>query len=156
MCGKETQLFKAEIEGAVLKVCRSCSRFGKILSRIKSEEEIKQQKKLQKQHEVREAAKEQKPEEIEMVAGDFSKIIRQKREQLGLNQEDFAKKINEKQSLLHKMETGSFKPSLDKAKKLEKILRVTLTETMTLKHEAVEAEKSESLTIGDLIKIKKR
>ena len=54
MCGTETQLFKAEVEGAVMKVCSNCGKFGKILSRVKTAEEIKHQKKRQKEQEQRE------------------------------------------------------------------------------------------------------
>ena len=67
--------------------------------------------------------KTEEPEEeiIRLVVGDFATRVRKAREKLGLKQEDFAKKIKEKESIVHKLETGEFKPNLDLAKKLEKI-----------------------------------
>ena len=41
---------------------------------------------------------------------------------MSMTQKQFAKYINLKESMLHKIETGSFEPPLDMAKKLEKIL----------------------------------
>ena len=54
--------------------------------------------------------------------------IRNKRDELGLKQEDFAKMLNEKESIIHKLETGEFKPSLKLAKKLEKKFGLKLIE----------------------------
>ena len=37
MCGRDTQLFKADIEGTILNVCGNCSRFGKIIETLRRE-----------------------------------------------------------------------------------------------------------------------
>ena len=50
----------------------------------------------------------------------------------GLTQEEFANKLNQKASVVHKMERGEFKPSLEMAKKLEGLLNITLIETADL------------------------
>jgi putative transcription factor len=148
MCGSEKKLFKADIEGSILNVCKSCSRFGKVISEIKEPEKIKP-KKI-----IIESGPE--PEIIEMIVDDFAEKIRNKREKLGLKQEDFAKIISEKESVIHKLETGEFQPSLELVKKLEKALKIKLIEEYEEKHKKTAKISSGPTTIGDLIKIKTR
>ncbi len=148
MCGSEQRLFKTNIEGSVLNVCRECSKFGKVISEIKVPEKIKPKKIIIKS--------EPESEIIEMLIPDFAEKIRSKREKLGLKQEDFAKKISEKESVIHKLETGEFQPNLELARKLEKILNVKLIEEYEEEYKTAAKTSSETPTIGDLIKIRKR
>ena len=37
MCGKETELLKALVEGAELNVCENCASFGRVIGKIKEE-----------------------------------------------------------------------------------------------------------------------
>ncbi len=150
MCGSEEQLYVADIEGTRLNVCRKCANFGKIITPIRTAPAIKKHKKIIKKEE------EPEPEIIRMVARDFSRKIRNAREKLGLKQKEFAKNIKEKESVVHKMETGELAPSLKLAEKLEKILGIKLIEEYEEKHEKKAATKAENLTIGDMIKIKRK
>ena len=145
ICGQETELIRAEIEGMDMSVCRNCAKFGQIkeIPRIKRTPEkfIKKPVRSAPHLEVNES-----------IVSDYAQKIRKARERLGLKQEDFAKKINEKESLLHKMETGSFEPSLPLARKLEKILNIKLIEKVEEKEVSFSREPSEGMTIGDLMK----
>jgi len=148
MCGKETEdLFKARIEGTEMAVCRPCTKYGKVFSSIKQRDEKTKKFSLTQ-------PKEEKPEET--VIENFSQLIRKARENSGLIQEDFAKKINEKLSILQKMEAGLFLPSLDNAKKLERMLGLKLVVLSENKAAPQETAKSGELTLGDVIKIRKR
>ena len=149
MCGSEERLFKTNIEGTILNVCKTCAKFGKIISEIKPVEKVKPKK-------IVITEQEPEPEIIQMVADNFAEKIRAKREKLGLKQEDFAKKISEKESIIHKLETGEFKPGLELAKKLEKALNIKLIEEYEEKHKKAPIISSGPTTIGDLIKIKTR
>jgi len=149
MCGSEERLYKTNIEGTILNVCKACSKFGTIIGSVKIEIEEKKEKK------IKEIEKEPEKEVIQLVVDDFANKIRKKREKLGLKQEEFAKKINEKESVIHKLETGEFKPSLDLAKKLERTLGITLIEEYEEEGKATKTE-SAKLTVGDLIKIRKK
>ena len=147
MCGSEGKLYNTIIEGAELKVCHECSNFGKVIGIVKEEtiEKIKKQ-----------AIKEQEKEIIEVVVEDFADRIKKKREQLGLKQGDFAKKLNEKESIIHKIETGSFIPQMELTKKLERFLHIKLVEEHEEQHEEIAKSNVGSFTIGDLIKPKKK
>src|SRR3989338_8945498 len=93
MCGRNSELFLANIEGTELNVCQNCAKYGRIIKKI--QQVIKIEKKLKS------IEKENKPEIIETIVDDYSQKIRKAREKLGLSYEDFAKKINEKESWLH-------------------------------------------------------
>ena len=150
MCGSEDRLYRTKIEGTEMNLCSECSRFGKVLGPVK--EEIQQEEKAPKPETKKE------PEVIEMVMPDFSEKIRKKREQLGLDHEKFAKMINQKKSVVHKLENKELTPNIKLAKRLEKILNIQLVEEYAEEGRAAAAKKTagEKITIGDIIKVRKR
>lgn len=141
MCGKEAPLFAALIEGSQLSVCANCGNFGKILKKPvagSSRVSVKV------------------PEVVEVVVSDFAQKIHNAREKLGLTQKEFALKLNEKESVVQKLEAGTFVPPIDMAKRLERLLKVKLVEVE--QEEAVVSDKRGSgpLTIGDILSLKKK
>ena len=147
MCGSDNRLYKVLIEGTEMAVCDNCTRFGKVLSRVIEPKEMKPIKQVRMDI----------PEVMEILVENFGKVIRKEREKRGLNQEEFAKKINQKKSIVHKMENSEFSPSIDTAKKLQKLLQVKLVEEYTEQEQTFEKKtESEQVTIGDFIKIKTR
>ena len=149
MCGKETNLFKTDVEGSVLSLCNGCSKFGKVISAVRTEP-----KKVKKKEVQLEKPKEE--ETIPSIVLDYGDRIKKKREQLGMDQEEFAKRINEKKALIHKIETGHLEPPMGLARKIEKFLHITLIEIEDIKPERIDQKKEDSFTIGDFIKIRKR
>ncbi|MCP3682731.1 MAG: TIGR00270 family protein [bacterium] len=147
MCGAEADV-KAIVEDTELTVCESCSKFGKITGKVKKPEEIKE--------EQRAVFRRPEKEIIQVIVEDYAERIRSKREKLGLKQKDFAKSISEKESLIHKMETGSFEPDLDLARKLERFLRISLVEQHEETLEKGTTTTDEGLTLGDFVKVRKR
>ena len=149
MCGAKTKLFKTVIESTEMNVCRDCAKFGKVIGEIKEKEKPKKIEKIKK---------DTGPdiEVLQVTVEDYAEKIKNAREKLGLKQKDLAKKLNEKASLIHKIETSSFEPNMNLARKLEKFLKIKLVE----QHEEVHTEgtesKSDIFTIGDFVKIKKR
>ncbi len=149
LCGKSDEVLnRAIIEGVELSVCSKCGKFGKILPPVKRYS-------AKEQHKIAQKA-EEKTEKIELLAENYHEIIKKRREAMGLSQKDFALKISEKESLVHKMETGHFTPTISMARKLEKFLGVKLVEEHLEKYELQEKNKrEEGFTLGDFIKINK-
>ena len=146
MCGREERLVLARIEGAEIDVCTNCSKHGTVIRRIATSEKKPVKKEIKQQKET-----------IEEVREDYAQVIREAREKTGISQKDFAKRINEKESVVHKVEVGSLVPSLKLAAKLERELKINLIEIVEEHHGLVQSKgKSSGLTLGDVIKIKKR
>ncbi len=142
LCGREGNLTQAIVEGSLLNVCENCAKFGKVIV-IKKETKPKQEAKQIKKT----------PEIINVIDEDYHSKIKQAREKLGLKQEELAQKINEKVSVIHKLETGHLQPTLLIARKLEKVLNISLVKLYQEENEKVDF-KDTKLTIGDLAKVK--
>ncbi len=145
MCGKQETLVQAVIEGVDMHVCKACAGFGKVL----------QQPKIFLQN-YQKNQKKAEPECFEVVMDDYALKIKNAREKRKLNQEEFARMLSERESMLTSIESGKQKPTIELAKKLEKILDIHLIEI--IKDEPVQKEqqmKKGSLTIGDMLQMKK-
>jgi len=152
MCGKDKNLVIAIIEGTEMNVCNECAKFGKVIKKIDPEPKLKERKRK-----IEELIKEEKEkkEVIQIINPDYGNIIKKKRESLGLKQEEFAKRINEKISIIHKMETGNFEPSIALARKIERFLKIKLIEQYEEEHGRLHKVETDTLTIGDLLRFKK-
>ena len=146
MCGAETKLFYALVEGTKISVCKQCGKFGKIISSVRSPKPVEKKEEFLVERPRREI--------IQVITKKFAAKIRKKREQMGLKQEDFAKKISEKESLIHNIESGKFEPNIKLARKIEKFLHIKLVEDHEEEHKLQLGQKSEGMTIGDMIKVK--
>lgn len=148
MCGRTGQLFKARIEGVELDVCGECARFGTMIARPRPVQQLMQNA-AQMQ-----AGRAQVPEKKEILVASFAGIIRKKREQLGLTQEAFARLLAERESLVQKMEAGTFVPSIDMARKMERILKTRLVEEEQDVIAPVSRGSAATFTLGDFVKKK--
>lgn len=147
MCGKEEPLFRTEIEGSMLRVCKNCARFGKVHEIPKNTYNKPFKKVIQKEP----------VKEVEYkIVENYSELIRNKREKLGLTQEEFSNQLNEKESIMQKIENGKFTPSIATARKMEKILNLKLIEEVKESEMTFKKDGISDLTIGDMITIKKR
>ena len=144
MCGKKEGVKDAIVEGVVLKVCDKCSKFGKVITIEKPV--------------VREERRVVKKEEIsEDIVENYALKLKRARENLNLKQGEVAKKINEKESVVHSLEIGKLKPSLDLARKLERFFKIKLIENVEEERKDVSIDfRDKEVTIGDLLKIKKK
>ena len=142
LCGKNSELFKARIENAIMNVCSKCSKFGEVIERVI---EVNENKVVKNKIEE---------ELIELIKEGYGLIIKKAREKLGLTQEELAKKINEKASLIHKLENELIEPSLELAEKLEKFLKIKLIEYYKDKKDKLITSGSGKMTIGDLLNAK--
>ena len=144
ICGKEAPLFKTAIENTELTVCKECSNFGKVIEQKKLEHP-KQKKPVTQSEEI-----------IELIVQDYGEKIKRAREELNLKQEEFAQKIAEKESVIQNIESSHIKPSMELARKIEKFCHIKLIEQHKEEHKNVKLNfKDSSMTIGDLVNLKK-
>ncbi len=153
MCGEEKlHLYRAIVEGSLISVCDKCKKFGEVISveRPKTEEPIKEKRKLEQ--------KPVKEENQEIVVDDCADKVRAEREKRSMTQEELAKSVAEKESVIHKIESKQITPSIQVAKKLEQFLNIKLIEEFDPNKETTKELnfKDEALTIGDIIRLKKK
>jgi putative transcription factor len=135
LCGKDTNLIPANIEGSVLNACHSCAQFGTSIA-------VSRKPKVKFKH--------PKPQ-IEVVAN-YAKILKDARREIKLTQDQVARALNEKISVIQKVESGKIRPSLSLAAKLEKFFSIQLTEEAHMNTENYSSKESPQLTIADLLK----
>lgn len=137
--GKGREIF---VESARLTVCKNCARYG---TAVKKKPKKSTQKPVfyspKADFEIRE---------------DYPSVVRKAREKRELTQKDLARQINEKESVIHRVETGHMQPSRKLARKLENALDITLLEKIEEPKIAHRRRHADELTIGDIIRIKKR
>lgn len=144
ICGRKTELARAEVEGVILDVCGDCSRFGKVLYALTPQQLSKAAPKPRRPD----------PEELEVVVPDAGARIKARREKLSLTQEQLARKIAQRESFIQKVEAGAMELSISLAKKIEQQLNIVLVEEAEPAAFIPAKQKSEGMTLGDLIKKK--
>jgi putative transcription factor len=143
MCGKDTSLVTAKIEGGELNVCNDCVKYGKVINKPTFSSRTAR-------------ISPQKPES--RIKSNYSTQIHRARESKQMTQQEFAGFLNEKESLVAKWESGSVKPSLDTARKIGRILYIDLIEQddSPTDLKIPQHKSSGELTVGDFIKVRKR
>jgi len=155
ICGKKIigKPVKTKIENSVMLTCNECSKFGKVQRELPHQQN-RGRGVPRTSSRMKRSYRSQEPSH-EIIEG-YGKIIREAREKKGWSREELGEKIYEKTSVINRLESGRMMPDLKLARKIERILNVTLLE----KTEAVETEDKTSsrirgATIGDIAKIKK-
>jgi len=148
VCGREIE-GKAQyclIEGAKLRVCSNCAKFGtKIIEKptFKSKSTIR-----------RRYRRYDDMQDLELVE-DFNKIIKREREKRGWTQAELARRIKVRESLIRNIESGRIPPD-DVRKKLENILGVSLVTTADISEYYVKPSSKTELTLGDVVHFKRK
>ena len=110
-----------EVDGAILRVCDRCARFGKkVVPRPTPT--------------VRRGTVVTRKPMFDgnlVVSEGYHTLIKKAREALGLTQEELGRKLGEKTSVISKLETGKLKPSIPLAKKIEHVLKIKILEEVT-------------------------
>ena len=158
LCGAEIrgQPKTVRIEGAELRVCMPCSRYGV---------EVQQKRAPEPRPQAPTGGRPQAPpprrhrrdlfDRMEGdIAEDYADRIRKARMARGLSQKQLALEIMEKEMLIRKLEKSELVPEEELRKKLEKALGISLLDTETGE---VKAQKGSRVatTFGDIISLKK-
>lgn len=141
MCGRQESLVTAEVEGVEMQICQNCSHFGTV--RRKADAVRVPQKKMHTDPAFR-------------VNSNYASLLRQARERKGLSQEDFARSLQERESVVAKWEQGKMQPSVEIARRLEKMLGVSLVvEDIEQSFEKEKPAAADGFTLGDFMKKRK-
>ena len=161
MCGRpiKGRPILAKVEGAVMELCVVCAKFGEKLASPKPVAPAPQKKvstvtpSRTKFHDKTERRYDKFEEHWE-VSPDIGNLVRKYRIDLGLTQKQLATRTNIATTILNRIESGKFIPPLEIARKLEKVMNITL---VTISEDVVPPPHSSptgSPTLGDIVKIK--
>jgi len=147
---------KIIIDGAVLIVCQRCAKTKIPYSARKQEKREFPRKMLDKS--TKPITTKTKLDEYRYdIVEDYAMRIKSKREELGLTTEILARQVNEKESVIKRLENGKFKPDIHLARKLEKVLKITLLipqEQITNEVEYERLHVNQNITLGDVVELK--
>ncbi len=87
------------------------------------------------------------------VVEDYAERIRRAREKLGWSQATLAQKVRESENVIKRIEAGRLVPTLDLARRLEKVLGIKLLEPRVEEVPVGNVERFE-LTLGDIVNIR--
>ncbi len=104
---------------------------------------------------IRKHSRYKQEEDFDIVPG-YGKLIRDARQKEGWKQEELARRINEPVSTVSHLELGKMLPSKKIAQKLEKALGITLISEAPASDAKPEHMPSTPITLGDIVKIRKR
>lgn len=153
-----------EIDGAVLTLCQKCARkyVGvKGVRVIKGPMQIQtpQQGITAIKHESKRGTvfRVKKPsvnvDKYEIV-DNYAELIREARESLGMSRDILAKVVGIKESVLKRIEDGQLTPDIELARKLEKVLGISLIRESEDVGVEIKSPSNKGLTIGDVITIR--
>jgi len=93
---------------------------------------------------------------VEEVVDDYAERIREARERMGLTREVLAAMVGEKVSTIRRIESGRLAPTIQLARKLERVLKIKLVEVYEEGEEYGygEGEEEFELTLGDIVEFK--
>jgi putative transcription factor len=147
LCGKPIfgKSIRIWIEGSQLMVCPQCSRYGSVVKpkNVTRSQQVAKRKELSMGFEGI------------VLVGNYNVLIRQARENMGLTQADLAKLIGEKESVVRRLESGRMAPTLELARKIEKVLKIKLYDEIRQEQEPPKPQGFQ-LTLGDVAMIKER
>ena len=162
MTEKQCEICGAEISGSpqkividrsTMEVCKSCARFGK--------PEDKWTPVPRKMVPVERAFTVMRPKprdqfkDLVEVVPDLGRKNREAREGLGLTPEQLGARIKEKATLLKKIEREDISPEDDVRKKLERELKIKLTDQAS-EAQVKSGGSGRGLTLGDIANIKRK
>ncbi|RLE61550.1 MAG: TIGR00270 family protein [Thermoprotei archaeon] len=158
LCGREIRgvAYKVVIDRAEMIVCSRCARGRTVVKVINFNKPFFSK-------ERRGANLRYKPkvrrEIIEEIVEDYAQRIKEARERMGLTRELLATMVGEKESTIRRIEAGTLQPTINLAKKLEKVLKIKLIEVYEeedLLGGEYRGGGEYELTLGDIVEFKEK
>jgi putative transcription factor len=144
LCGRQTKdIYVLNVENVELRTCASCAK-GKKVVRTELERQVKKP-------DIRSQRTRPKTDEEKELVEDYPNVVRRARERMKIPIKVLAEMLNEKEHLILRVEEGKTLPSIPLTKKLEKALKIKLTEEGTEEVKSYTAKKATEPTIGDFV-----
>ncbi len=170
MCGRpvERRLSKIVfIEGAKLVLCPACyAKVGKRTIDAEIREYAPSLKRRMMPQSTAPASRKplpRRPKNADLdnyeVVPDFAARVRTARERLGWSQRALAEAVKESENVIKRIESGRLVPSIDLARRLEKVLGIRLLEPVVESESLFTVQpqqKMRELTLGDIVRIRKK
>ncbi len=167
MCGRPVRRRDARIvyiEGAKLILCPEC--YSKVVKRdvsseltnLKTERKTPATSRARPKPRTSPRPKRNYIENVEVVP-DYSERVRKARERLGWSQRVLAEAIGEGENVIKRIEAGRLTPSVDQARKLERVLNIKLLEPIVENSSLPQTFSNKfptELTLGDIAALRKK
>lgn len=154
VCGESGASKTAEVEGTEFVVCDTCSSLGEVKKDLSKRRERKKRaggSGGSGSHDWRSSLP---TASKEVLRRNYGKLVREAREEMGLTMEELAGRLSEKESVVRRIENEELRPDEDMSKKLRRELEIELFEEPERASQSFEGEGDDSLTIGDVAKVK--
>ncbi|MCL4362216.1 MAG: multiprotein-bridging factor 1 family protein [Candidatus Parvarchaeota archaeon] len=139
ICGAfEENLLRTEVEGAVMNLCKNCSKYGRVIGTA-----VQTSKPVQRT-----------VESERQLKYDYINEIKHALQESGLSIEDAAEKINCSPKDLKKVVNGEILPDEKITIRLERLLKISLYE-MNFVSDSTFKKDTEQLSFGDVVDIKR-
>ena len=163
MCGRDVPTTRPMmVEGSKLNLCPNCMKFGDDYKAPRDDtgSPATDSTVIQQRLEKRERRMQTKDiyagaATVEIV-DNYGEVIRKARMKKGMDMEEFAKSISEKKGTLVKVESQNLVPDDKLVAKLEKALNIKLKETVQSGGQVSGGAKSQTMTLGNFIKVEKK
>ena len=146
------------VEGVVMTVCGKC--YIRLMSRGAARP-APPEKNVQKTQRPRITRRPQKkPRRRDLydryeVVEDYAERIREARMRLGWSHAVLANRVGEKENVIRRIEAGRLVPTIDLARRLEKVLKIKLLEPVVEEEASLTGRVEEyTLTLGDIARIR--
>ncbi len=154
MCGARIagRPYKAIVDGVEMVLCASCylklTKSGRAVP-------VKERSRIRRTRVEKSLKPRRYSIELYDIVEDYAERIQRAREEKGWTLQVLAQKLRISESMLRKIENGKMKPSIDLAKRIEKILKIKILEPTELVDEDIEAPPPGTLTLGDVVVIRR-
>jgi putative transcription factor len=149
VCGREIagKPIEAEVDGVQMYLCASC--FEKLRSSGRARPV---RYTLRPPRAPAPARRRGRPvREIYDLVDDYAERIRAAREERGWTTAALAQRLRISESMLRKIESGKVKPSIDLARRIEKVLRIKLLEPVVDEESYYGEDEYDYVTLGDIV-----
>jgi putative transcription factor len=151
--------YRVRVDRAELEVCEKCKNFGKEVEKRQPVTSYRRGPAVPSEPGAQPVVKRVRRNMFDQMKDEiienYAEFIKDARERRHMSQEELASRIQEKVNIIRKVERGELIPEDSLIKKLEEELEIKLREGIGEAEPMQRRSDSKTLTLGDLIRVKK-